>query len=200
MSTKKKLLLAGMALVAVAFSAPATASAGGALRDIDKGTATIAKDLNFLLSGQIEFNALGSGFKCESHVSVKTKLADEFLVTGVEITTKKCTGLGIFETCTVSEDQTPGLPWLITVNSTNVQIQPVLIDVNLTGCAFEYINVEAPSLIGTPATGFNGGIIYFTLSGTASAETEMGTFPVAAGGTLAIQGAAADTYEIEEAF
>jgi hypothetical protein len=110
MTFKKMLLLASMALAAVAFSVPASASA----QEWTHNGASFIGHKTDTLTGKISFGNPAPGankFGCVAHAGLTvfggstTGEIENFLPT-----TSTCTGEGIFAGCQLIEDETTGLP------------------------------------------------------------------------------------------
>jgi hypothetical protein len=133
MTFKKMLLLASMALAAVAFSVPASASA----QEWTHSGASFTGHKTDTLTGKISFGNPAPGqnkFGCVAHAGLTvfggttTGEIENFLPT-----TSTCTGEGIFSGCQLISDETTGLPHLVhTLNTDELTVEEANIVIHNT--------------------------------------------------------------------
>jgi hypothetical protein len=109
---KKMTLLVGLALAAIAFAVPASASA-----QVWNGTHEDS------LTGFLAFGNPAAGqtkFGCVVHISVEVEGGtDTGAISSFNRTTETCVGEGAFTGCELVEDETTGLPATFTLTGTN---------------------------------------------------------------------------------
>jgi hypothetical protein len=119
MAFKKMLLVASMALAAIAFSVPASASALDWTHEGGPFSGTRSDGL----TGKLSFGnpALGQNkFGCIVHISLTANGGSTTgSITSFDHTTSTCTGEGSFAGCEVVDDQTTGLPEVVHTTATN---------------------------------------------------------------------------------
>ena len=188
MTIKKMLLLASMALAAVAFAAPATASAvdvwtadGDTLGPGNEATAGFEGFINFTTPPPAV--PVHSSFGCQVTVAIKAVGEAGGTVESFNPTTDTCQGTGIFVNCKLKED-TSNPPWNISIASTPGTVSgPITIHYIYQDCpvttshiVFASISV-APNVINGDLTFTVGGLAtngFTTVSGAISQETEDG--------------------------
>jgi len=176
---KKMMLLAGMALSAIAFAVPASASAfewtdeGGAF----EGTATDT------LSGRISFGNPEAGktkFGCIAHAGLNVKGGSTTgSLTSFSPTTGTCSGEGTFAGCTLAEDSTTipasaslDITGTNTVTLTTAAGEPIVLhNVYKVGCPIEKSTLTVSHLT---ITGTNSNLTDATVSGTATSHVWVG--------------------------
>lgn len=115
---KKMMLLAGMALAAIAFAVPASASA---LEWTDNGS-PVAEEVEEEFAGRISFGNPLPGqtkFGCDVDVGVTVDPEGHATVTTFDITTSTCEGVLGFAGCELIEDSVTGLPATLGIVNTN---------------------------------------------------------------------------------
>jgi len=193
----RKFLLTALATVFLLQALPAIALGEGALEDVSTHE-TIGKGVEFSYSGAVEIVTAFGGFNCGVHTTFKTKLADEFEVTAVEVTTETCEGSNIFEGCTVVGDN-PNLPWPVgTYTTTELRVLLIGMELELGECFAESFYVTEAEILGKPSTGSNGGITALTLSGGGIVELAGLELEAEVSGALSMSEENSDTYRIEE--
>jgi hypothetical protein len=119
MTFKKMLLLASMALAAIAFSVPASASA---LEWTHNG-AEFEGEVEDTLSGSLFFGNPEAGqtkFGCNLHIGIIAHGGTTTSTSGnISRTTETCAGEGAFTGCELVEDETTGLPADVHTTGTN---------------------------------------------------------------------------------
>jgi hypothetical protein len=136
MTFKKMLLVASMALAAIAFAAPASASA---LEWTDEGE-PYAGEASDTLSGKLSFGNPAAGqskFGCTVHAGVSGEGGSSTgTLTSFNVTTSTCAGEGAFATCKLKEDSTTGLPAVVHITGTNTLTitGPIVIHNHYEGC------------------------------------------------------------------
>jgi hypothetical protein len=110
MAFKKMSLVAGMALAAITFSAPASASA---LEWTDEN-ASFGGEATDVLSGKLTFGNPAAGqikFGCMVHLGIVAHGGtDTGTLESFNITTSTCEGEGVLTGCELKEDSVTGLP------------------------------------------------------------------------------------------
>lgn len=185
MSIKKMLLLASMALAAIAFAAPATASA-----EWTHEGEPIGDKANISLSGTVGFaGAGGAAFECVVHSSVTLEPGTTGTVKSFQITTNTCKGTGPLENCVLANDTVIGLPWVVHTNGTAMTITDVTITNhyvdNTPACPVHTTVLHFASATATPDS--TSAMSSVTVSGTAtSGAVAFGSFAVTPAGTYGI--------------
>jgi hypothetical protein len=191
---KKMMLLAGLALSAVAFAAPASASAQGTL--FDEGTPIPAGNHATLeTTGVIGFDVpeLASSFGCNSHpkVTLVSGHPSTGTVTAFNITTSECAGTGLLEGCELANDttNTPTVDVSATVLTiTNIKINNVFKE----GCIVPASQWTFPAVVATP----NNTKAISSVKVSGNGVDEVTGLLIEATGTLNIAGGAAGTYGV----
>jgi len=145
---KKMTLLAGMALAAIAFAVPASASA---LEWTDNGAA-FTGTASDTLSGFIAFGEPGgTEFGCVAEVGISaTGGSANGSVTSFTPNTAECAGTGPFSGCELESDSTTGLPAAVSIVETskltmsNASI--VIHNVYKPGCLIEKVTLTVSHL------------------------------------------------------
>lgn len=203
MSIKKALLLASMALAAVAFAAPATASAEENFWLHEGNTEEAAQTV--VAEGEAKFNTLGTGIACDSRATITANESGHSSTGIVHFTVilPTCEGFGeTFEGCKVEEIKETGeddyLSFIYHLTNGKIVVTNAAIDSVLDeGCSDSTVKITFPTVTATPDN--SGSISSATLSSEGGKAFVNGSpfgFPNVAEGTLAVQGGDAGTYGI----
>jgi len=197
---KKMMLFASMALAAIAFAVPATASA---LEWTHEG-AKFAGTAEDTLSGKISFGNPEAGktkFGCIAHAGVSANGGlPTGSVTSFTPTTETCEGEGLFAGCELVSDSTTGLPAGISITGTNT-----LTLSNATIVIHNEYNAACPVAKSTltvshlTMTGTNSILTDVTVSGLATSHVTLrvgGLQPPATVAVFGTLGTATDTLSI----
>jgi len=153
MNLKKMLLLAGMALAAVAFAAPAAAQASATWTTNHE---PISVDTYFHAHGEVEFGTAFGGYKCPA-TATGTLFAgtDEGEVETFNIVeTAGCSGNGFLEGCKLEEHEVFGLPYTLTATKEDIDANGNISVYNGydAACAFGESEVHFEHITLTPDT------------------------------------------------
>jgi hypothetical protein len=200
MTFKKMLLVTCIALAAIMFSAPASATA---LEWTDNGEA-FEGEAEDILSGEVFFGNPAAGqtkFGCEVHGDVIAHgITQTATLVAYEHTTAACEGEGIFAGCVLIEDSTTGLPADIHTAGTNTLTVtgPIVIHKVFEGhCPIEKTTLTISDYTLTLQ---NSSPTHITLSGLAEAHSTMRPSGVETTQTVAMFGTVGtetDTLSIE---
>jgi hypothetical protein len=180
---RKITILASLALGALAFAIPASASAEVTWTDRHMHVGNGEKTAEKPFEGFLEFFAGGENtFGCQVTVKVIAEGPNKGEVTSFQPTTTECVGKGVFVGCQI-EKHTANTPWDLdlTENETiTVTPRPPAEDLTIhneykEGCAVPTSHLEFPDATLTPTLDGEGTITSLSLSGVAT------TGPVAAG-------------------
>jgi hypothetical protein len=190
MSIKKMLLLASMALAAVAFAAPAGASAA----EITHEGVPVGAGTEVDMSGTARFTStiiVPSGIECDVHATL-TADNSETGKTAFDVTEESCEGFGFLSGCEVESTELTNNPWVTHVASANtLSITNVVIHgVNDPECFLEEVTLDFPVI--TATVDDPEAISSVTISGTGKANELSST----ASGSLSVVGGDAGTYAI----
>jgi hypothetical protein len=191
---KKTILLASLALAAVAFAAPAPASAQGTLFDNGNPVPT-GNHVTLELTGVIAFDfpELASSFGCVAHpeITLKAGHPSTGAVEAFNLTTEECEGTGLLEGCELASDMT---------NKSAVDVSAT--SLTITGFEFTQLFKEGcivpaslwtfPAITAIPNNA--NAISILSLSGEGISDVTGLVIQVT--GTLQIVGGAAGTYGI----
>jgi hypothetical protein len=164
-------LVAFAAVTAIAFAAPAVASATAGWTQ--KGS-PIGGYRTLSLGGTVKFNALGAGIECGVNGEAKIWPSSEGEVTKFEINTKACTPFGRFKGCVVTS-ATAKTPWsLQAVGGEKPKISIGNFSYSLTTTSCEHPNKNSTyTMLSTTVTATpdnSSAISKLTLSGTGKME------------------------------
>ena len=118
MKINKRLLLAGLA-VAIAICSLTAAIASAAVWK-DKGT-NVSKLIEIGLTGGEVAEWEEKGVSCEVKLTMTTEGGSTGKITKFE--NKSCTTFGKVSTCTVASTKAEGLPWTVTVDTTDLTVK-----------------------------------------------------------------------------
>jgi hypothetical protein len=141
MKIKKLLLLGAVAAIAGAVAVPASASASV----WKEGGTNLSKEISLGLSGGELAEAGSKIMSCEIHATMTTSGGSTGSITAWE--TKSCGLFGELEKCTMTSSEAVGLPWAVTVNTSNLTISNWHIKRTFkAGCATSEINKTVASV------------------------------------------------------
>jgi len=155
MTIREMLLLTVVALAAVAFAAPASASANP-LTWKDNGVVLKPKEhatLTFTGQFYIEYLASLNTFSCETNITLTAEGGHTGTITKVEVKTDKCTATGKFANCTLEDDEIKNLPLVVHTTTTDFEITGAILRfkfVGGTGCAYSEANLIFKNITATP--------------------------------------------------
>jgi hypothetical protein len=170
------LVLAG-AIVVAALALPASADTSVWLH----GGKPLEEGVELAPTGGevIEFG--GSVLVCESGATIATEGGSTAEITAYGISKASCVGVaGQLEGCTVMAATSTGLPWSVSVNSTDLTAEGIHVDYSLDeACPVDKIETSFPELTLTPEEPSAIGVFHFSREGTAKVdgkETAVGYF------------------------
>jgi hypothetical protein len=202
MSVKRILLFAAMTLGLITSVGPATASATEyGLYHV--GVGTLSKHTEIPLTGKVKFKTMSTGMECQvdATITTQTGVSANTKLSKYEITTSTCAGFGsLYEGCEMSKDTITGLSWSSEVKEKSLNVLEVEVDTKNKAkagkeCFPTTTNLNFSTLTLTPNAA--GKIETLTVSGTGTAETNVGNLSISAEGTLEVTGASKGTYGIE---
>jgi hypothetical protein len=119
MKIDKRLLLAGLAAVVAVCSLMSTASASAAVWKM--GGTNVTKLIELGLSGGEVAEWEEKGVSCAIHATLTTEGGSTGKITKFE--NSSCTTFGKISSCTVASTKAEGLPWTVTVNTSDLTIK-----------------------------------------------------------------------------
>jgi hypothetical protein len=175
MNPKKAVLLAVAAIAALALLAvPVSASAAVWKKE---GVA-LKEKTEFKATGGEVIEVNGGVMICEGGMTMTTEGGSSAKVTGYSITNTTCSGLaGNLVGCTVSSVTPAGLPWSVTVNTSDLTAKSVKLTYAFaTGCAVKKIETSFAELklVPEPEPGAIS-LFSFSTSGTATVDGKAAT-------------------------
>lgn len=189
---KKMMLLASMALAAVAFAVPASASA---FEWTDEG-APVEGEAPTTASGFLSFGNPAPGqnkFGCVVDVGITAEEAGAGKLTEFSPTTSTCKGEGpAFAKCSLKEDSITGLPATVTITGTNtLTINGTLVLHNVYSGPECPVEKSTLTVSDATITLENSNLTKMTLSGFGEAHTTVGGVTTSA--TVALFGSLTGT-------
>lgn len=178
MSIKKILLLASMAVAAIAFAAPASASAEWTFTDFrDNEHKHVETNQHFeqAFEGFLGFSTVVGTYQCEVTVKVTTTGPNSAKVKEFNVTTPTCEGTGFFAGCELANDSNNlgETTWTINLTTSDGVMHVKRHAGDLTifneykeGCFFETSHLEFGEVTLTPTLDGEGTFSKLTLSGT----------------------------------
>jgi len=154
MTIRKILLLTATALVALAFTVPASASANP-LTWKDNGVVLKAGEhATLTFTGQLaeEYLSHLSTFSCEWNMTLTAEGGHTGTITKFEPVTKSCSGTGKFVNCTLDTDKVSTLPAVVHTTTTDLEITGITIEYFFagTGCANTSLTTIFKKITATP--------------------------------------------------
>jgi hypothetical protein len=142
MKIDKRLLLAGLTVAVAALALMSTSAASAAVWK-DKGT-NVAKLIEIGLTGGENAEWEEKGVNCEVHLTMTTEGGSTGKITKFE--NKSCTTFGKVSSCTVATTKAEGLPWTVTVNTSDLTIKNWRVKRTFNaGCATASVDKTIPS-------------------------------------------------------
>ena len=148
------MLLTATALVALAFTVPASASANP-LTWKDNGVVLKAGEhATLTFTGQLaeEYLSHLSTFSCEWNMTLTAEGGHTGTITKFEPVTKSCSGTGKFVNCTLDTDKVSTLPAVVHTTTTDLEITGITIEYFFagTGCANTSLTTIFKKITATP--------------------------------------------------
>lgn len=167
-------------------AAPTSASAFKLVKT--EGLAAINKHTEIHTVSHVEFDTLGSGFKCEMNATWTTEDGTEATTHLADVTliTNTCVGSGFFEGCTIKEDSAGASEnTVIDSNTLTTDLAVIAATGSAPGkeCPFTFVNVfiePVSVIVGT------GPVTVGVLEGEGLLEDDFGLLPVAINGEMTI--------------
>ncbi len=198
MKLRKMMLLAGMALAAIAFAVPASASAASTHWTDDDVVVDPGVNITAPFEGFLKFTVappfvpVHSTFGCQVTIKVNVTGPTAAQITEFRPTTTVCEGTGIFSGCQLEEDKS-NLPWNITNTHADLDItkgggiEPDITVFNkyhsCNAGVLPNSDLLFPAITATPVLDGAGTIEEISISGTAT------TTSAAASGSVKPEGA-----------
>ena len=194
MSNSKKTLLATVSALAVVavFALPASASAAVWQH---KGEALKTK-IELAMTGAEVIETSSSALLCENTSTMTTEGGSSAKITAYSVKTATCVGLsGKFEGCTVTAAAAKGLPWSVTVNTSDLTAKEVKVEYTLNkGCGIEKVETSFSKLTLTPEEPKAIRLFHFNQAGTGKVNGKEAS--LTASGSLNLAEKDFDTYGI----
>lgn len=197
MKLKNVLILATTAAAAVALVAvvagPASATSSVWLHE----GKPLEKHVELPLTGGEVIEVGGAALLCEGSATMTTEGGSTAKITSYSVDKATCMGLaGNLEGCQVTATETTGLPWSVTVNTTDLTAKGVKVDYTFDkGCAVGKIEVSFPELTLTPQEEPSS-IRFFSFSAEGTGKVDGKEAAVNYSGSLQLPEAEFGTYGI----
>lgn len=155
MTIGKMLLLIVVALAAVAFAAPASATANP-LTWKDNGVVLKPKEhATLAFTGKLVEEYLGPAntFSCNASITLTAEGGHTGTLTKFELETKSCAGIGKFANCILKDDKITTLPAVVHTTTTDFEITGITIEYIFekdTGCANPGLTTIFKNITATP--------------------------------------------------
>ncbi len=195
MTLRKMMLLAGMALAAIAFAVPASASAASTHWTDDHEVVSSPANITAPFEGFLKFTVappfvpVHSTFGCQVTIKVNVTGPTAAQITEFRPTTTECLGTGVFTGCQLEEDVS-NVPFSIANTDADLDITKPGGDITVfnkyescAGGALPNSDLLFPSITATPTLDSEGTIEEIHISGTAT------TTSAAASGSVKPEGA-----------
>lgn len=179
MSGNKRLLLAGAIAALVLLAVPALALAAVWK---DKGVNVTKFSEMTLAGGEIFEVSEGNGMNCKISATLTTEGGSTGKITKWTVT--ECPkGFGTFTSCTVKTAEAKGLPWTVTVNSSDLTITNLRVKRTFNGGCAESDKTIASTTVTLDST---TAITEMEFSGTNGTYKNVGSLTVTPSGTYGI--------------